>query len=48
MDARRHLFLTLLTAEVDPTARKSRETGLKPQVVDRRKGVDRRRPSWAA
>ena len=48
MDARRQQFLILLSAEADAPARKPRAIGLKPHVVDRRKGLDRRRPSWVA
>ena len=48
MDARRQQFLSLLSAQADVPARKPRPIGFKPQVIDRRKGMDRRRPSWAA
>jgi hypothetical protein len=48
MDARRQQFLILLSAETDAPARKPHAIGLKPQPIDRRKGADRRRPSWAA
>jgi hypothetical protein len=48
MDARRQQFLFLLTAAADAPARKPQPVGLKVQVLDRRKGLDRRRPNWAA
>jgi hypothetical protein len=48
MDARRQQFLNLLTATGDAPARKPRRIGLKLQATDRRTGIERRRPSWAA
>ena len=48
MDARRQQFLSLISTQADAPARKPQQIGFKAQVIDRRKGVDRRRPSWAA
>ena len=47
MDARRQRFLSLISTQAAAQARKPQPIGFKPQVIDRRKGMDRR-PSWAA